>query len=126
MIEWKFEKENTADQKIGLNHVLDILEMKSHVSYEMIKHDEDINSANIEDFQKQWNIWLERWEDVEVFKIDPFKFSPIAMALVRRTFPQLFANKVVGVQAMTKPVGLAYALRVIYNEDDHDTLGGPV
>lgn len=41
-------------------------------------------------------------------------FSPIALALVRRTFPDLFANKIVGVQAMTGPVGLAYALRVVY------------
>jgi hypothetical protein len=41
-------------------------------------------------------------------------FSPIALALVRRTFPELFANSIVGVQAMTGPVGLAYALRVIY------------
>jgi hypothetical protein len=41
-------------------------------------------------------------------------FSPIALALVRRTFPELFANSIVGVQAMTGPVGLAYALRVVY------------
>jgi hypothetical protein len=41
-------------------------------------------------------------------------FSPIALALVRRTFPELFANKIVGVQAMSGPVGLAYALRVYY------------
>jgi hypothetical protein len=41
-------------------------------------------------------------------------FSPIALALVRRTFPELFANKIVGVQSMAGPVGLAYALRVYY------------
>jgi len=41
-------------------------------------------------------------------------YKPIALALVRRTFPALFANKVVGVQAMSTPVGLAYALRIIY------------
>ena len=44
------------------------------------------------------------------------QFKPIAMALVRRTFPNLFANKVVGVQSMTGPVGLAYALRFKYND----------
>jgi hypothetical protein len=43
-------------------------------------------------------------------------FSPISLALVRRTFPELFANKVVGVQAMAGPVGLAYALRFFYDE----------
>jgi len=40
-----------------------------------------------------------------------YTFQPIALALVRRTFPTLFANQMVGVQAMCAPVGLAYALR---------------
>jgi len=43
------------------------------------------------------------------------KFSPIALALVRRSFPDLFAHKVVGVQAMNSPLGLAYALRYAYD-----------
>jgi hypothetical protein len=47
---------------------------------------------------------------------DSWKFRPIALALVRRTFPDLFANKIVGVQAMSTPVGLAYALRVVYGD----------
>jgi hypothetical protein len=47
---------------------------------------------------------------------DSWRFRPIALALVRRTFPDLFANKVVGVQAMSTPVGLAYAMRVIYDD----------
>ncbi|MEM4260882.1 MAG: hypothetical protein QXG00_06600, partial [Candidatus Woesearchaeota archaeon] len=42
------------------------------------------------------------------------QFRPLALALVRRTFPELFANKVLPVQAMNGPVGLAYALRFIY------------
>lgn len=42
------------------------------------------------------------------------QFKPIALALVRRTFPELFANKVVGVQAMNGPVGVAFALRFVY------------
>lgn len=46
---------------------------------------------------------------------DAWKFRPISLALVRRTFPDLFANKVVPVQALSTPVGLAYALRVIYD-----------
>ncbi len=41
-------------------------------------------------------------------------FAPISMALVRRTFPALFANKIVGVQAMNTPIGLAYAMRYLY------------
>lgn len=47
---------------------------------------------------------------------DAWKFRPVALALVRRTFPDLFANKCVGVQALSTPVGLAYALRVIYKD----------
>ncbi|MFW6377017.1 MAG: hypothetical protein ACOCZ5_00080 [bacterium] len=46
-----------------------------------------------------------------------WRFRPIALALVRRTFPDLFANKCVGVQAMSTPVGLAYAMRVVYDND---------
>jgi hypothetical protein len=45
---------------------------------------------------------------------DSYIFKPIALALVRRTFPDLFAHKVCGVQAMSTPVGLAYALRATY------------
>ena len=45
---------------------------------------------------------------------DAYRFRPVALALVRRTFPDLFANKCCAVQALSTPVGLAYALRVIY------------
>ena len=41
-------------------------------------------------------------------------FTPVALALVRRTFPSLFANSIVGVQPMGSPVGLAYSLRTMY------------
>ena len=47
-------------------------------------------------------------------------FKPIALALVRRTFPDLFAHKVCGVQAMSTPVGLAYALRCLYNDGSNN------
>jgi len=50
-------------------------------------------------------------------------YKPIALALVRRTFPALFANKVVGVQAMSTPVGLAYALRIIYADRSNNNVG---
>lgn len=51
---------------------------------------------------------------------DSWKFRPIALALVRRTFPDLFANKTVPVQAMSTPVGLAYALRVVYADGNNN------
>lgn len=43
-------------------------------------------------------------------------FAPISLALVRRVFPQLFANVLVGVQPLSGPVGLAFALRYIYKD----------
>jgi len=43
-----------------------------------------------------------------------YQFQPISIALTRRAMPELFAHKVVGVQPMSTPVGLAYALRKIY------------
>lgn len=48
---------------------------------------------------------------------DGARFSPIALALVRRVFPDLFAHKVIGVQALNAPVGLAYALRYAYDNN---------
>lgn len=41
-------------------------------------------------------------------------FSPIALPLTRRVFPQLFAMNTVGVQPMTVPSGSAFAHRFIY------------
>jgi hypothetical protein len=39
------------------------------------------------------------------------RYKQIAIPMVRRIFPELLAHKLVGVQPMTGPVGLAYALR---------------
>ena len=49
-------------------------------------------------------------------------FAPIAMALVRRVFPNLFANILVGVQPLNGPVGLAYALRFLYKDKNSDKI----
>jgi len=38
-------------------------------------------------------------------------FFQIAVPMVRRTFPELIAHEIVGVQPLTGPVGLAFALR---------------
>lgn len=47
-------------------------------------------------------------------------FYKIAIPMVRRTFPELIAHEIVGVQPLTAPVGLAFALR--YRADQ--TYGG--
>lgn len=38
-------------------------------------------------------------------------FYKVALPMVRRTFPELIAHEIVGVQPMTAPVGLAFAIR---------------
>jgi hypothetical protein len=37
--------------------------------------------------------------------------------MIRRTFPELITHEIVGVQPMSGPVGLAFALRYLYDED---------
>lgn len=51
-----------------------------------------------------------------------YQFQPISIALTRRAMPELFAHKVVGVQPMSTPVGLAYALRKIYASNNTDNI----
>ena len=50
-------------------------------------------------------------------------YKPLTMALVRRTFPALFAQKIVPVQAMNFPVGIAFALRVLYQDISNGNTG---
>lgn len=51
---------------------------------------------------------------------DSYKFKPIAMAIVRRAMPELFAFKACGTQPMSTPVGLAYAIRKVYASNNTD------
>lgn len=45
---------------------------------------------------------------------DMGQYTPILVPAVRRVFPNLLANEIVGVQAMQAPTGYAYALRYAY------------
>ena len=51
---------------------------------------------------------------------DPNEWAQYGIPLVRRVFPQLLSNKLVGVQPTTSPVGLKHTLRKIYNKADDD------
>jgi hypothetical protein len=51
------------------------------------------------------------------------EFHKIAIPMVRRTFPELLAHEVVGVQPMTGPVGLAFAMRFIADQE-YDGVSG--
>jgi hypothetical protein len=45
------------------------------------------------------------------------RLPKILIPMIRRTFPELISNEIVGVQPMSGPVGLAMALRYTYNSD---------
>ena len=51
-------------------------------------------------------------------------FHQIAVPMVRRTFPELIAHDLVGVQPLTGPVGLAFALRFRASGTYNTTTGG--
>lgn len=46
---------------------------------------------------------------------DMAQYTPILVPAVRRIFPNLLANEIVGVQSLTAPTGYAYALRYAYS-----------
>ena len=45
------------------------------------------------------------------------RLPKILIPMIRRTFPELVTNEIVGVQPMSGPVGLAFALRYYYESD---------
>lgn len=98
-IEDKYMKENLAT-------LLENQEKKDFSGRDVFLTESSQGSTNIGN--------LDGYADASATASD-WRFRPIALALVRRTFPDLFANKCVGVQAMSTPVGLAYAMRVVYD-----------
>jgi hypothetical protein len=46
------------------------------------------------------------------------RLPKILIPMIRRTFPELITNEIVGVQPMSGPVGLAFALRYFYEGDN--------
>jgi hypothetical protein len=61
------------------------------------------------------------------------RLPKILIPMIRRTFPELITNEIVGVQPMSGPVGLAFAMRYKYEDDSlgggidgHGTAGGGV
>lgn len=50
---------------------------------------------------------------------DVAQFTPILMPLVRRVYPNLIANELLGVQAMAMPTGFIYALTNQYSGTDN-------
>lgn len=106
MIKWKFKKNVEKSYNVDLKEeFMDVL-----VRINTIKHKEKKQEAINELIQK----WIKSLEEDVIHKITNDNiFKPI-------NIPSLFANQVVGVQAMSAPVGLAYATRVIYNDKEID------
>ena len=53
-------------------------------------------------------------------------FYKVAIPMVRRTFPELIAHEIVGVQPMTAPVGIAFALRYKADQEYNGVAGAEV
>ena len=54
------------------------------------------------------------------------RLPKVLIPMIRRTFPELITNEIVGVQPMSGPVGLAFALRYRYDTtalNDYGTMG---
>jgi hypothetical protein len=51
------------------------------------------------------------------------RMPKVLIPMVRRTFPELITNEIVGVQPMSGPVGLAFALRYRYEADSLGSTG---
>ena len=49
------------------------------------------------------------------------RLPKVLIPMIRRTFPELITNEIVGVQPMSGPVGLAFALRYAYQSDSLGT-----
>jgi hypothetical protein len=57
----------------------------------------------------------------DTYAANDARLPKILIPMIRRTFPELITNEIVGVQPMSGPVGLAFALRYKYGTT---TLGG--
>jgi len=59
----------------------------------------------------------------DTYATGDYRLPKILIPMIRRTFPELITNEIVGVQPMSGPVGLAFALRYKY---DTEALGNGV
>lgn len=59
----------------------------------------------------------------DTYATGDYRLPKILIPMIRRTFPELITNEIVGVQPMAGPVGLAFALRYRYSGE---TLGNGI
>jgi hypothetical protein len=54
--------------------------------------------------------------NADTYAQNDFRLPKVLIPMIRRTFPELITNEIVGVQPMTGPVGLAFAMRYKYED----------
>jgi hypothetical protein len=55
--------------------------------------------------------------NTDTYATGDYRLPKVLIPMIRRTFPELITNEIVGVQPMTGPVGLAFAMRYKYESD---------
>ena len=58
--------------------------------------------------------------NVDFYATGDARLPKVLIPMIRRTFPELITNEIVGVQPMSGPVGLAFALRYRYEGENLD------
>jgi len=70
-----------------------------------------------------WNSNPAGTPGTDTYAAGDYRLPKILIPMIRRTFPELISNEIVGVQPMSGPVGLAFALRYRY---ENEALGNGV
>ena len=60
------------------------------------------------------------YSNTDTYATGDARLPKILIPMIRRTFPELITNEIVGVQPMSGPVGLAFALRYKYSNEKLD------
>ena len=60
------------------------------------------------------------YSSTDTYAAGDARLPKILIPMIRRTFPELITNEIVGVQPMSGPVGLAFALRYKYSNEKLD------
>jgi hypothetical protein len=110
-----------------------ILDFKSDKVSEITNETTRLNTAVLLENQEQWclresgnsaatgGVFGDHQGTAGVFSGDRYaagdaRLPKVLIPMIRRTFPELITNEIVGVQPMTGPVGLAFAMRYKYED----------
>ena len=115
-----------------------VLDFKSNKVAEITNESTRLNTAILLENQEKWclneasqaasgGVFGSHQGTATTFSGDNYatgdaRLPKVLIPMIRRTFPELITNEIVGVQPMTGPVGLAFAMRYKY---DDTALGYP-